>query len=264
MLRINNLEATYNDVILALSGISFEVSKGQIVALLGSNGAGKTTTLNLVSQLTKSQDLKIEKGDIEFQGESIKHCSADQIVRKGIVQTPEGRRIFQNLTVRENLIAGSYARGKTEQVGDDVKKIANYFPVLKNRMNRLAGYLSGGEQQMLAIGRSLMSHPKLLMMDEPSLGLAPLMVEEIFNIIVRINKEENTTILLVEQNANIALKVSKYAYILENGKIVLDGSAENLLESDDVKEFYLGLTEMGTRKNYREVKHYKRRKRWLS
>ena len=264
MLNVNNLEATYNDVILALKGISFEVLEGQIVALLGSNGAGKTTTLNLISGLTKSQDLKIEKGVIEFRGAKINHFRPHNIVRKGIVQTPEGRKIFKELTVRENLIAGSYTNKNKKMCLEGIKKILFYFPLLKKRLNQLAGYLSGGEQQMLAFGRSLMSSPVLLMMDEPSLGLAPLIVEEIFMIIVRVNRDENVTILLVEQNANIAFKVSSYGYIMENGKIVLDGPSDKLLESEDVKEFYLGLTDVGTRKSYREVKHYKRRKRWLS
>ena len=264
MLKVNNIEATYNDVILAVKGVSFEASEGEITALLGSNGAGKTTILNLISGLKKTQDLKIEKGNIEFQGGEIHHMPPHKIVRMGIVQIPEGRRIFKELTAQENLIAGSYSRFNSRECRQDIERILSYFSLLRERLNRLAGYLSGGEQQMLAIGRALMSHPKLLMMDEPSLGLAPLIVETIFNIVERINMEEGTTILLVEQNASIALDLSSIGYIMENGKIVLDGPSERLLESEDVKEFYLGLAEVGTKKSYREVKHYRRRKRWLS
>ena len=264
MLRINNMEATYNDVVLAVKGVSFEVSEGRITALLGSNGAGKTTILNLISGLTKTKNLRIEKGDIEFQGEIISQNPPHKIVGRGIIQIPEGRRIFKELSVRENLIAGGFTRSGIKELKHDIEKILSYFPPLAQRINHHAGYLSGGEQQMLAIGRALMSRPKLLLMDEPSLGLAPLIAESIFNIIKKINQQEGTTILLVEQNANIALNISSSGYIMENGKIVLDGTSEKLLENDDVKEFYLGLSEMGTRKNYRQVKHYKRRKRWLT
>lgn len=264
MLNVSNLEATYNDVILALKGISFEVLEGQIVALLGSNGAGKTTTLNLISGLTKAQNLEIEKGVIKFRGAEINRFQPHAIVRKGIVQTPEGRRVFKELTVRENLIAGSYTSKNKKAYTEAMKKILFYFPILEKRLNQLAGYLSGGEQQMLAFGRSLISGPILLMMDEPSLGLAPMIVEEIFRIIERVNRDDNVTILLVEQNANIAFGIASHGYIMENGKIVLDGPSDELLESQDVKEFYLGLNDVGTRKSYRDVKHYKKRKRWLS
>jgi branched-chain amino acid transport system ATP-binding protein len=262
MLTLNNVEVIYNDVILVLKGMSMEIPEGKIVGLLGSNGAGKSTTLKAVSGLLKPEDGEVTDGNIEFQGRKIQDYDAAEIVRMGIFQVMEGRRVFEHLTVEENLHAGSYTR--TGTTGGDLELVYNYFPRLKERRKQTAGYLSGGEQQMLAIGRSLMARPKLMMLDEPSLGLAPLLVQEIFAIIQRINAEQGTTILLVEQNANLTLSVADYVYIMENGRIVLDGYPNDLRENADVREFYLGLTDVGQRKSYREVKHYKRRKRWLS
>ncbi len=263
MLQVNNIEVIYNKVILVLKGLSLEVPQGQIVALLGANGAGKTTTLKAISGLLKPEDGEVTDGSIVFQGVEIHHLDAEEIVRLGIFQVMEGRRVFEHLTVEENLMAGAYTRPGRE-FREDLEKVYHYFPRLKERRHSRAGYLSGGEQQMLAIGRALMARPKLMLLDEPSLGLAPLLVREIFDIIQRINQEQGTTILLVEQNANLALQIAHYAYIMENGRIVLDGTPEVLRENADVREFYLGLTEVGQRKSYREVKHYKRRKRWLS
>ncbi len=263
MLQVNNIEVIYNKVILVLKGLSLEVPRGQIVALLGANGAGKTTTLKAISGLLKPEDGEVTDGSIVFEGQEIHEMDAEEIVRLGIFQVMEGRRVFEHLTTEENLMAGAYTRPGRE-FQEDLEKVYHYFPRLKERRHQRAGYLSGGEQQMLAIGRALMARPKLMLLDEPSLGLAPLLVREIFNIIQRINQEQGTTILLVEQNANLALQIADYAYIMENGRIVLDGTPEVLRENADVREFYLGLTEVGQRKSYREVKHYKRRKRWLS
>lgn len=264
MLVLNNVEVIYNDVILVLKGMSLEVPQGQIVALLGSNGAGKSTTLKAISGLLKPEDGEVTDGEIIFAGERIHHLDAADIVRRGIFQVMEGRRVFEHLDVEQNLIAGSYSRPSRQQVRQDMEQVYAYFPQLRARRRQTAGYLSGGEQQMLAIGRALMARPKVMMLDEPSLGLAPLLVHEIFGIIRRINQEQGTTILLVEQNARLALEVASYAYIMENGRIVLDGEPTHLKDNADVREFYLGLTEVGTRKSYRDVKHYKRRKRWLS
>jgi branched-chain amino acid transport system ATP-binding protein len=264
MLTLNNVEVIYNDVILVLKGMSLEVPQGEIVALLGSNGAGKSTTLKAISGLLKPEDGEVTDGEILFEGEKIHHLDAADIVRRGIFQVMEGRRVFEHLDVEQNLIAGSYSRPDRQQVRQDMEQVYAYFPQLRARRRQTAGYLSGGEQQMLAIGRALMARPKLMMLDEPSLGLAPLLVHEIFGIIRRINEEQGTTILLVEQNARLALEVASYAYIMENGRIVLDGEPAHLKDNADVREFYLGLTEVGTRKSYRDVKHYKRRKRWLS
>ncbi len=264
MLSLNNIEVIYEDVILVLKGMSLHVPEGQIVALLGSNGAGKSTTLKSISGLLKPENGEVTDGSIEFEGEEIENLDAEDIVKRGIFQVMEGRRVFEHLTVEENLIAGAYTRKDRTKVRPDIEMVYEYFPRLQERKNQTAGYLSGGEQQMLAIGRALMARPKLVMLDEPSLGLAPLLVQEIFNIIKRINKEQNATILLVEQNARLALDVADYAYIMESGRIVLDGTPESLKANADVREFYLGLTEVGQRKSYRDVKHYKRRKRWLS
>ncbi|MDJ0752380.1 MAG: ABC transporter ATP-binding protein [Ardenticatenaceae bacterium] len=264
MLALNNVEVIYNDVILVLKGMSLEVPSGKIVALLGSNGAGKSTTLKAVSGLLKPEDGEVTDGEIVFEDTPIHHLDAADVVKRGIFQVMEGRRVFEHLDVEQNLIAGSYTRRDRNEVRDDIEMVYRYFPRLKERRRQTAGYLSGGEQQMLAIGRGLMARPKLMMLDEPSLGLAPLLVEEIFQIINRINKEQGTTILLVEQNARIALDVADYAYIMENGRIVLTGEPTQLRDNADVREFYLGLNEVGTRKSYRDVKHYKRRKRWLS
>ncbi len=263
MLSLNNVEVIYNKVILVLKGMSLQVPQGKIVALLGSNGAGKSTTLKAISGLLKPDNGEVTDGNIEFMGERIHHRDAAEIVRMGIFQVMEGRRVFEHLTVEENLIAGGYTR-RGLNLNRELEMVYHYFPRLKERRTQRAGYLSGGEQQMLAIGRALMAQPRLMMLDEPSLGLAPLLVAEIFHIIQRINQEQGTTILLVEQNANLALQVADYAYIMENGRIVLEGYPSDLRENADVREFYLGLSELGQRKSYREVKHYKRRKRWLS
>ena len=263
MLTLNNVEVIYNEVILVLKGMSMQVPEGKIVGLLGSNGAGKSTTLKAISGLLKPENGEVTDGSIEFMGQQIQNRDAAEIVHRGIFQVMEGRRVFEHLTVEENLIAGGYTR-RGGNTGKDIESVYTYFPRLKERSSQTAGYLSGGEQQMLAIGRALMARPKLVMLDEPSLGLAPLLVREIFDIIKRINTEQGTTILLVEQNANLTLGVADYAYIMENGRIVLDGYPADLRENADVREFYLGLTEVGQRKSYRAVKHYKRRKRWLS
>ena len=263
MLALNNVEVIYNDVILVLKGMSLEVPKGKIVALLGSNGAGKSTTLKAISGLLKPEDGEVTDGEIVFEDEKIHVLDAADVVRRGIFQVMEGRRVFEHLDVEQNLIAGSYTRSDRTHVRDDIELVYTYFPRLKERRRQTAGYLSGGEQQMLAIGRALMARPKLMMLDEPSLGLAPLLVREIFEIVKRINQEQGATILLVEQNARLALDVADYAYIMENGRIVLDGTADQLAQNADIKEFYLGLTQVGERKSYRDVKHYKRRKRWL-
>ncbi|WP_376788486.1 ABC transporter ATP-binding protein [Thermoflexus sp.] len=264
MLELNNIEVVYNDIILVLKGLSLKVEEGQIVALLGANGAGKTTTLKAISGLLKPDDGEVTDGSILFMGEPIHNKEAEEIVRMGIFQVMEGRRVFEHLTVEENLLAGAYTRRDRQNIRRDMARVYEYFPRLAEQRNQKAGYLSGGEQQMLAIGRALMARPKLMLLDEPSLGLAPLLVTEIFDIIQRINKEEGTTILLVEQNAVLALNIADYGYVMEGGRVVLEGTADVLRENEDVKEFYLGLTAVGQRKSYREVKHYKRRKRWLS
>lgn len=264
MLKITNLETTYNDIILSLKGISLEVPPGKIIALLGANGSGKTTALNTISGIRKTIDLTIEDGLIEFAGEVINEKEPHRIVSMGISQVPEGRRIFAELTVLENILIGSYALKDRRKFPLNLETVFRYFPILKDRSHQLAGYLSGGEQQMLAIARSLVADPRLIMLDEPSLGLAPLVVNEIFEIISTINREKGVAILLVEQNANAALSIAHYGYILENGRIVMEGSSESLRENRDIKEFYLGLTDVGTKKSFRDVKHYKRRKRWLS
>jgi len=264
MLKVTNLETTYNDIILALKGISIEIPAGKIVTLLGANGSGKTTTINTISGIRKTLDLVVEDGTIDFEGEMINDKEPHEIVSKGILQVPEGRRIFAELTVEENLIIGSYSLMNRADFQKNKALVFNYFPFLPQRIHQLAGYLSGGEQQMLAIARALVASPKLIMLDEPSLGLAPLIVEEIFEIIQRINQEEDVTILLVEQNANMALSIAHHGYILENGRIVMEATSQKLLQDKDIREFYLGLSETGIRKSFREVKHYKRRKRWLS
>lgn len=264
LLTVNNIEVVYNHVILVLKGLSLQVDEGAIVSLLGSNGAGKTTTLKAISGFLPLEEGEITDGWIEFDGRSLGGEPPHKRVRQGIFQVLEGRRIFEELTVEENLTCGAYIRKKTPALKDDLAKCFSYFPVLQGRLKRTAGYLSGGEQQMLAISRALLARPKLMMLDEPSLGLAPILVDEIFGIIRDINKNEGTTILLVEQNAQIALSVSTYGFIMENGRVVLDGPVERLLNDPDVQEFYLGVGASGTRKNYRDIKHYKRRKRWLS
>jgi len=263
LLVLNNVEVIYDRVILVLKGLSLTVPEGKIVALLGANGAGKTTTLKAISGLLKAENGEVTDGTIEFLGQKISGLDAEEIVRRGIFQVMEGRRVFEHLTVEENLLAGAYSRRDRHGTKQDMEKVYGYFPRLRQLKHRIAGYLSGGEQQMLAIGRALMARPRLMLLDEPSLGLAPLLVQEIFHIVKTINEQEGTSILLVEQNASIALSIADYGYIMENGRIVLEGEVEKLRENEDVREFYLGLTEMG-KKSYRDVKHYKRRKRWLS
>ncbi|MGD9100596.1 MAG: ABC transporter ATP-binding protein [Anaerolineae bacterium] len=263
MLKLNNIEVIYSDVILVLRGVSIEIKDGGAVALLGANGAGKTTTLKAISGLLRSEQGEVTRGSVEFKGQRIDRLRPDEIVRHGIVQVLEGHRIFQHLTVEENLLTGALVRPKGPEIRQDLEQVYDYFPRLKDLRRRVSGYLSGGEQQMLVIGRGLMGRPKLMMLDEPSLGLAPLLVAEIFEVIKRINAEQNTSILLVEQNARAALDVVDYGYVMENGRVVLDGPAAQLRENEDIKEFYLGLTQVGERKSYRDVKHYKRRKRWL-
>jgi len=264
MLQINNIEVMYNNVVLVLRGISLEAKDGKITTVLGANGAGKTTTLKAISGLLRPERGDITRGNIEFAGERIDQLAGFDIVKKGIVQVFEGRRVFVNLTIDENLIAGGHIEPSTSVMNERKDLVYTYFPRLKERRNIRSGYLSGGEQQMLAIGRALMSNPKMVLLDEPSLGLAPMIVEEIFNIIKRLNEEQNVTILLVEQNAALALEYADYGYVMENGSIVMEGEAESLRTNSDVQEFYLGMSEHGERKSYRDVKHYRRRKRWLS
>ncbi|NOK59403.1 MAG: ABC transporter ATP-binding protein [Chloroflexi bacterium AL-W] len=262
MLVLNNIEVMYNDVVLVLKGLSLQAQEGQIVALLGSNGAGKSTALKAISGLLQPENGEVSDGNITFLGKSLIQRDAADIVREGVFLVMEGRRVFEHLTVEENLRAGAYTRrGNAAQ---DVDLVYEYFPRLRERRTQTAGFLSGDGQQMLAIGRALMAHPRLMLLDEPSLGLAPLLVEEIFRIIKRINQEQGTTILRVEQNARLALDVADYVYIMESGRIVLDGSPKDLQNNADVRECYLGLNEVGKPKSYREVKHYKRRKCWLS
>jgi branched-chain amino acid transport system ATP-binding protein len=261
MLALNNIEVLFDDVILVLKGLSLSIEEGQISALLGTNGAGKTTTLKAISGLLRPDHGEVTDGSIEFLGQRIDRLDAAEIVRRGIFQVMEGRRVFEHLDVEENLRAGGYTRSGS--LAGDLDRVYGYFPRLRERRGQQAGYLSGGEQQMLAIGRALMARPKLLLLDEPSLGLAPLLVQEIFAIVQRINREEGTTILLVEQNAHLALSVAHHATIMEGGRVVLDGPPEELRENADVREFYLGLDHVGAQKSYRDVKHYRRRKRWL-
>jgi len=263
MLRLNNIEVIYSDVILVLKGLSLEVPQGRIVALLGANGAGKTTTLKAISGLLKTENGRVTGGSIELMGRRIDGLDPERICRLGILQVMEGRKVLESLTVEENLRIGGYTRRDPDGVTRDFQMIYDYFPRLVERRHQLAGYLSGGEQQMLVIGRALMAQPQLLLLDEPSLGLAPLLVREIFGIIQKINAERGTTVLLVEQNAQIALGIAHYGYIMENGRIVLDGPADRLRGNEDVREFYLGLSEAGRRKRFNEIKFYKRRKRWV-
>jgi len=260
LLEVNNIEVVYNDVILVLRGLSLAVPKGKIVALLGANGAGKSTTLKAISGLLKSEEGEITRGEVRFAGERLNGIEAHQIVRRGIFQVMEGRRIISDMTCLENLRLGAFTRSDNG-VKRDIEMVYDYFPRLKERTG-LAGYLSGGEQQMLAIGRALMARPKLILMDEPSMGLSPLLVREVFGIIRKLNVDLGITILLVEQNARMALSVASHGYVMEQGKVVLDGSAEQLANNEDVKEFYLG-GHGADRKSFRNLKSYKRRKRWL-
>jgi branched-chain amino acid transport system ATP-binding protein len=264
MLRLNNIEVIYNNVVLVLKGVSINIEAGKITAILGANGAGKTTTLKAVSGVLRSERGEVTNGSIELNGERIDRMMGHDIVRKGVVQVFEGRRVFANLTAEENLIAGAHIEPSTAEMRKRMELVYAYFPRIAERRHGRSGYLSGGEQQMLAIGRALMSNPKVILLDEPSLGLAPLIIEEIFGIIGRLNKEQGVTIGLVEQNANLALAISDFAYVMENGSIVMEGPAEQLRNNADIKEFYLGISEGGERKSYRDVKHYRRRKRWLS
>ena len=263
MLAIENLEVVYNDVILVLRGISLEVPDGKIVALLGANGAGKTTTLRAVTGLLDIHEGDITKGSVSLNGKDITHEDPADRVKLGISQVMEGRRVFAELTVDENLKTGAYVNRDGNRVKEARERVMTLFPRLKERRSATAGYLSGGEQQMLAIGRALMQDPKVLILDEPSLGLAPLLVQEVRDIIVEIN-EQGTAVLLIEQNANMALSIADHGYIMETGKMVMDGDPQKLLKDEDVKEFYLGLHAGGEKKSFRDVKHYKRRKRWLS
>jgi branched-chain amino acid transport system ATP-binding protein len=264
VLKLNNIQVIYSNVILVLKGLSLEVQEGQIVALLGANGAGKTTTLKAISGLLKTEVGKVTDGGIEFMGERIDGRDPEDICRLGIVQVMEGRKVLESLTVEDNLNIGAYTRRDPDGVKADMEMIYDYFPRLVERRRQLAGYLSGGEQQMLVIGRALMADPHVMLLDEPSLGLAPMLVEEIFGIVQQLNRQEKLTVLLVEQNASLALTIAEHGYVMENGRIVLDGTAAMLTQNADIKEFYLGLTEVGSRRSYRDVKHYKRRKRWLS
>ena len=263
LLSVNNIEVIYHDVILVLKGLSLSVDEGAIVAVLGANGAGKTTTLKAISGLLHSEDGEVTDGSIEFMGRRIDRWSPERIVKSGVFQVMEGRRVFEDLNVRENLTVAAHTQARSG-IERGIERVYGYFPRLKEREKGLAGYLSGGEQQMLVIGRALMARPKLILLDEPSLGLSPLLVSEIFEIIKRINREQGTAILLVEQNARMALEIASHGFVMENGKIVLDDTTEKLKENEDIKMFYLGLTEMGDKRSYRDVKHYKRRKRWLS
>jgi len=264
LLSVNSIEVIYNHVILVLKGVSFEVPEGGIVALLGANGAGKTTTLKAVSNLLRAERGDVTKGSIEYLGERIDRLSPHELVKRGVIQVMEGRHCFEHLTVEENLMTGAYTRRDgAAAVRRDLDRVYEYFPRLRERARSQAGYTSGGEQQMTAIGRALMARPKMILLDEPSMGLAPQLVEEIFEIVARLNRDEGVTFLLAEQNTNMALRYSRYGYILENGRVVLDGAADALRENEDVKEFYLGLSG-GGRKSYRDVKHYRRRKRWLA
>jgi branched-chain amino acid transport system ATP-binding protein len=263
-LSVNNIEVVYSSVILVLKGVSLAVPKGGIVALLGANGAGKTTTLKAISNLLHAERGEVTKGAIVFDGEQVHRLSPNDLVQRGCIQVMEGRRCFAHLTIEENLLTGAFTRrdGKTA-VARDLDLVYSYFPRLKERRESTAGYTSGGEQQMCAVGRALMSRPKMILLDEPSMGLAPQIVEEIFEIVKNLNGKEGVSFLLAEQNTNMALKYASYGYILENGRVVMDGEAKALRENEDVKEFYLGVAE-GKRKSFRDVKHYKRRKRWLA
>ena len=264
MLTLNNIEVVYDGVILVLKGVTLTAGQGRITTLLGANGAGKTTTLKAISGLLHAERGQVTSGSIEFDGERLDRLAPHDIVGRGITQVFEGRRVFENLTVEENLVAGAHTRSDFGTVRDGIERVYGAFPALKERRYNRSGYLSGGEQQMLVIGRALMSDPKVILLDEPSLGLAPLLVEEIFGIVRQLRDERSLTVLLVEQNAALALDIADHGYVMENGRIVLEGPAETLRENSDIKEFYLGLNEVGARKSYRDVKHYRRRKRWLS
>jgi branched-chain amino acid transport system ATP-binding protein len=264
ILKLNNVEVMYHEVILVLKGVSIDVPRGGIVALLGANGAGKSTTLKSISGLLKHENGEVTDGSIEFMGEEIHHLPAEEVAKRGIFQIIEGRRVFEHLTVEENLRVGAHLRGRGSATKERLEMVYNYFPRLRERQNVLSGFTSGGEQQMTVIGRALMAQPKLMLLDEPSMGLAPLLIKEIFEIITRLNGEEKISILLVEQNVKLALTVAPYGYVLENGRLVMHDTSEKLRSNPDIRDFYLGLSDVGERKSFRNVKHYKRRKRWLS
>ncbi len=263
LLQLTNVEVNYLGVILVLRGVSLEVEKGSVVALLGNNGAGKSTTLKAVSGLLRAEEGRVTDGSIEFEGRRIENGDAQKIARMGIIQIMEGRLVLEHLTVDENLRAGAYIAGSGGRLSRNLDMVYEYFPVLKQMQRQTSGYLSGGEQQMLVVGRALMASPKLMLVDEASLGLAPLLVDEIFRILRRINEEEGVSILLVEQNARAALSLAHHGYVMESGRIVLDDTAEKLRGNADIREFYMGLSARGETKSYRNIKHYKRRKRWL-
>jgi len=264
ILALNNIEVVYNHVILVLKGVSLSVSQGQIVALLGANGAGKTTTLKAISNLLRAERGEVTKGSILFDGAEVQDLTPNELVRRGCIQVMEGRQCFAHLTIEENLLTGAFTRRDgSAAIKRDLDLVYSYFPKLNERNYSLAGYTSGGEQQMCAIGRALMSRPKMILLDEPSMGLAPQIVEEIFEIVKDLNEKEGVSFLLAEQNTHMALRFARYGYILENGRVVMDGEAKTLAENEDVKEFYLGISE-GRRKSFREGKHYRRRKRWLA
>ena len=263
MLRLNNVEVMFNRVILVLRGVSLHVPSNSIVALLGANGAGKTTTLNSITGLIRTELGEVTEGTLEFEGKDLTKMSTERIAQSGLVQVMEGRRLFAHLTVDENLRVGARANREKSSIKEDLDMIYTYFPRIQTMRDATAGYCSGGEQQMTSIGRALMGHPKMMLLDEPSMGLSPLLVKEIFRIIKAIHEEKRSAIMLVEQNAPQALDIADYGYVMENGRIVLDGTQKDLKENEDVKEFYMGLSEVGKKKSYREVKHYRRRKRWL-
>jgi branched-chain amino acid transport system ATP-binding protein len=262
ILIVNNIEVVYSHVILVLKGVSLKVKKGGITALLGGNGAGKSTTLKSISTLLSSERGEVTKGSVNFNGEDIHGLDPAQLVKKGVIQVMEGRHCFEHLTVEENLLTGAYTRSNSKETKDDLERVYNYFPRLRERRTSQAGYTSGGEQQMIAIGRALMAHPTMILLDEPSMGLAPQLVKQIFEIVAEINKKEGVTILLAEQNTNVALQYAEYAYILENGRVVMEGSAESMRDNEDVKEFYLGISGEG-KQSFKDVKQYRRRKRWI-
>ena len=263
LLNVNNIEVIYDHVILVLKGVSLQLQKGGITAILGANGAGKTTTLKAISNLLRAERGEVTKGSIEVMGERVDQMTPNELVKRGVIQVMEGRHCFEHLTVEENLLTGAYTRSDGRSaIGESLEKVYHYFPRLKERRTAQAGYTSGGEQQMTAIGRALMANPHTILLDEPSMGLAPQLVEEIFEIVSDLNSMEGVSILLAEQNTMVALRFAEYGYILENGRVVMDGAAKYLRENEDVKEFYLGLSS-GGRKSFREVKHYRRRKRWL-
>ena len=264
MLEVNNVEVVYMNVIQVLRGVSLEVGDSQIVALLGANGAGKTTILKAISGLLKTEEGEVTDGGIDFDGKRIDRYGPEDIAAMGITQVMEGRRVLEHLSVEENLFVGAYYRKDRAGVKRDIEMVFDYFPNIKHLRRQTSGYLSGGEQQMLVIGRALMARPKLMLLDEPSLGLAPLLVQEIYEIIRGINAEQKMAMLLVEQNARAALGIADYGYVIENGKVALSGPAERLRDNEDVREFYMGLSAVGSKKSYREVKHYRRRKRWLA